>query len=280
VKNKKQVIFMKNGKIPVETHIFPLSFCGKFPPALSSLYPLGFDRFSVSKNSVLVRKNQSTNLAGSPHLFFELEITKDRASLSYSIPPDSDKGIRRLHAALFISRILPLIPGARLDSSELAAFFLPALERASKTADKNYEQLSKKNSDIQASFAELKAKNARISKSSEQATLSLLELERQNAALSARVSRLESISDISLCELISDWLSSHGGEFDAAQFSKSAGIPPSRAEEGLERLLKSGQAKKISGGFTVQKQETHGVFSIRKQGRIHAVFSGLLRARG
>lgn len=248
----------------IEEHTIRLSVKGRFPPDLSQLLGLGFDMLSSSKNSVLVRKVEGRTLSGEPHLFAQLEIRKGSATLQYSVPPHSDRSIRRLHASLLLLSVLRLIPKLEADAQQLSEFLLPSLEAASAVAGAGYSALSKKFSDLKAERDSLAAKAARLQSSSEESALAVLELQRQLEAFSARVRELSAVSDAALCESVLEWLRSHRGSFDAAQFSSQAGVPLPRAEEGLEMLLKSGTISKVGAGFAARQQEARQ-FEVRQQ---------------
>lgn len=255
----------------IAEHRLPVAFRGKFPPDASGLSSLGFDSVSVSKGAVIVRKGQGVDFAGKPLLFFEIELGKNCAVLRYSVGGGSDERLRRLHATTLFLRVLSLFPGAlQADAAQLSSLALPPLEASAQVADSGYEMLAKRHSDLKADFSELSKKSRRLANAAEEGARSSIELERQIAALSERILKLEAVSDQVLREMVADWLSSHRGSFDAASFSKANNVPPQRAEEGLWMLVKSGAARKVEGGYSVKKQEGRGVFELQKAGRFDA----------
>jgi len=117
----------------------------------------------------------------------------------------------------------------------------------------------------------LLAKNRALLRSSEEGVLASLELERQTSALSARIKKLESISDDTLLELVQEWLFSHHGGFNAVLFAKTHNISPARAEEGVEKLLANGAIKKLGGTLHLQSAHLHGTFETRQKSALESL---------
>ena len=258
----------RTGKLSpaLEEHMIACRVQGAFPPNLSALAGVGFDKISSSRSQVLIRKTQSKDFMGREHLFTEMEICKGHIAVRYSCPAESDGSIRHLQAALFLLRVLSLAPRIQPDAESLATFLLPVIESSSKIAQADYERLSKKCADLQEQVSELSRANQRLTRESEGAANLSLELERQNSALRERASALEAIPDEALRELVLDWVSSHRGSFNSALFSKEHNILPSRAEEGLEMLLKSGALRKVGERFHPQKAAEARQYAIPRQG--------------
>ncbi len=246
----------------------PISF-SHFPPRLSALASLGFDSISISKKSAVLRKAESTDLYGRPHMFFEIRFNRNKAELCYSVPRECDAQARRLHAALLFLRTLSLIPGAQANLASLCAIVLPSLERAELANSLPYELISKKHSDCESQLFETEFKFRRLAKAFEESTRRFAELERQNAFLRTRISKLEAVPDNALCESILDWLSAHRGTFSASHFSKENSIPPSRCEEGLGILLKSGAIRRANGRYSEESAPEHEHFTIARCGPLH-----------
>lgn len=234
---------------------------GSWQEGLSALCGLGFDSVSVSGTQALIKKVQGADMAGRPHLFCEIALSKNSAKVTYTAPKEHDAPLRRLQAASLLLRVLSLLPSASADASGLASALLPALESSSQAVSLDYSLLSKRYSDLRRENSELLAANARLSAASEEAASASLELERQLSALELRIKKLESVSDESLRELVLDWLSVHHGNFNAAAFAAASGVPPARAEEGLEMLLRAGAIKRLRASFIQQKQEGRGQFA-------------------
>jgi len=249
-----------------------VEFSGKFPPDARALSGLGFESVAVSKNAITIRKSQQ-GIHALPIAHLEIVLGQKSATLRAQAPASADPRLQELRAVATFMRVLSLFPPVRANAAELARLALPSLDTASSMADAPYESLSKKYSEAHADLVSLLAKNRALLRSSEEGVLASLELERQCSALLSRIRALEAISDDALLELIQEWLSSHHGTFNAALFAKNHNLPPARAEEGLSRLLVSGEVKKISGAFQSRIPHSHGEFERKKQTPLGAVAS-------
>ncbi len=239
---------------------------GRFPPDLSALLGLGFQHVSSSRQGAMVRKIEGIDLLGKPHLFTEVEIRRGAVSLRYSCPDGQSPQVRRLQACVLLLRVLSLVPRLEIDAAGLGQALLPSLELASSTAGGGFSALHRKFAVLGQEASTLRQRNSALTRSCEEGESSALERQRRMAALEARVASLEAVSDSALSELLLDWLSSHRGSFSAAAFSQQHKIPPSRAEQGLERLLKSGSIRQAGARFAAQKQPQRQVFEIAKGG--------------
>lgn len=224
----------------------PLAKSRRWPPDFSVLSRLGFDYLSITRSGATARRVHGSDLSGRPFLFTELCFSRTGITLRYSCPDGFEEKTRHLHAALLLLYSLQVLPGLFPDPAGLPAITIPALEAASKSCSLPYEQLSAKYTMLQSENAGLSSQNARLLRSSEQSAGDCLALEQEAKRLRARIAALEAVPDATLRELLLDYLSSHRGSFDSAQFSRAAGIPPARCEEGLEMLLKSGAIRKTA----------------------------------
>lgn len=256
---------------------FPAKFRGGWPPDLSALSGLGFDSVSVSPGAAVIKKAQSTNMAGQPHLFCEITLAKNGVRLKYSVPAGADAELRRLQASVLFFRVASLVPGMEMGAQQLSSLLLPALEASSKLATVDYELLSRQRHDSRREASELSARNLRLAAANEESASAILELEQQASALQARIKKLETVSDAALREMALDWVSSHHGAFNASAFSQANGIPAARAEEGLEMLLQSGALRKIGGAFSIERPESRGTYCLREKGMASSVKEALLR---
>lgn len=262
---------VEKSNLRVEELAIPVKMHGQWPPDLSPLAGLGFDSVSVSSSAVMIKKAQSTGLAGRPHIFCELQLRRNSALLSYSVPKEADAALRRLQAISMLLRVLSILPKTEADASSLSSALLPALDSAAAVSTQPYELLSKKSADLRKEASELSAANRRLSSSSEDAASSILQLERTIAALEQRIKKLEHVSDAALREMVLEHVSSHRGSFNAAAFASSAGVSPARAEEGLEMLLQEGAIRKVGGSFAQQKPPTRGYYSQQEKGLVKSI---------
>jgi len=256
--DKKQFTFQRT---------IPVSFSGKFPPDTRALSGLGFDSVSSTGQAITIMKCQ-LGISAIPLSRLEITLKRNSAMLKIAAPASCDPQLQELHTVSTFLHVISLLPSCQASASELAHLIIPSLDAAASIADAPYESLSRKCRDAHDSLSSLLAKNHALLRSSEEGVLASLELERQSSVLSARIKKLESVSDDTLLELVQEWLSSHHGIFNAALFAKAHNLPPARAEEGIERLLSSGTIRKVGGSLHVQREHIHGTFENRQKGAL------------
>ncbi len=239
---------------------------GRWPPDLSSLAGTGFDSISVSRFGAVLFKAHSHDLSGKPHLYTEIKLQKDRVLLRYSCPRGFDERVRRLHATAFLLRALCLVPKTEASVSSFSQAVLPALEEAERISSEPYELLSKRCTDMEAEAFDLSSKNARLARASEETAGYSLGLEGRIASQEERLRKLQSVPSEALQEMLLDWLASHGGAFNSAQFSRLWGVPPSLAEEGLGALLQQGVIRKVSNGYARAQPPRGRLFELNGSG--------------
>ena len=259
---------------PTIKRTIPVSFTGKFPPSASALSGLGFDSVSTASSAITIRKSRR-GINDLPISRLEIILRRTSISLSFSPPAGASAELEEMRACATLLRVLSLFPSMQVNATEMAKLLLPPLASAESVASAPYDSLAKKCHDAHEDLASLLSKNRALLRSSEESVLSSLESERQLSALAARVKKLEAVSDDTLLELVQDWLSTHRGKFNAALFSRAHGIPPARAEEGLSRLLASGEVKKVGGTLHSQAAHSHGEFVQQRRGALHSFISAI-----
>lgn len=260
--------------LKLQEHEIPLEMKGHFPPDISALHSAGFDSISSSRSSVALRKVQTRDMAGRPVLFLEIILRKNSATLRYSLQPWSEPRLRLMACGLQFLRVLSLVKGYKAPLQQFSNFILPAIEAAAGVASEPYMLLSKKFSDAAREASELSEKNARLSAFLEEEAAARLEMSAQLSQLSARVEKLQSVSDEALREMVLEWLRSHRGTFNAAQFSSANAIPPARCEEGLEALLRDGTVRRIGKGFAFQQGVEDRAFLLGGKEGVISLFLG------
>jgi len=265
---------MQDAKQFILERTMPISFTGKFPPDTSALSGLGFDSVSTTNSAITIKKTRQ-GMHGIPISSLEIKLQRTLLSISFSSQRGAYCELEEMRANAILLRVLSLFPSIKISASEMSKLLLPSLAAAEKVASTPYESLAKKYRDSHAELSSILSKNRALLRSSEESVLASLELERQASALSARIRKLETVSDDALLELVQDWLSAHRGKFDAALFSRAHAVPPARAEEGVERLLAAGAIQKVGGTLHVQSAHSHGTFEPRPQGVLSSLKNAL-----
>lgn len=259
MENTSQVLPMAAESCENPGFSIPISF-KRFPQRLPSLAALGFDEMRTSDSSIFLRKNARGGILPGKGLLYSFEITEKSAKVSYGLPPGCDAASRRLRAAAMLVHILLLFEDAQIGAKDMARLLQPSLDEAEWALSNGVEQLAKSNKGLVAESVRLRASAKRLARELERANLVAMEKERKMASLSERLSTLEKVSDQSLREMLLEWLSSHSGRFDSAEFSKANGICPSRAEQGLVSLIAGGEIIEVGGALRKSRKAAGRVF--------------------
>ncbi|MEM4554289.1 MAG: hypothetical protein QXT25_00360 [Candidatus Anstonellaceae archaeon] len=230
------------------------------------LAKLGFDKTSISKNSIDLTRVDAKDFTGKPVLFTRIKISEGKLQLWYSYQEKASQPQRHLQACLLLLRVLSLFQGLQVDSKEIAAVILFAYESCL-VLPQEAAALSVRLKQCQDDCRELSEKLASLQKQREKDAIAAIQQQRKIEALQARIFALESVSDEVLSELILEWIEVHKGKFSVAEFSKHHQIAPGRVEEGLKKLAVSRAIAKLPQAqtFEIRKGLFSAIKSILKQ---------------
>jgi len=206
---------------------------------------LGFTRISYGNNVLSVEKIKGADLQGRPYLEYRIEFKADSITFIYSFSAKHSK----------IARLLDLMP-TFLNILQVAeeyydvrptSIFSPVnalLTETSKIIDRDALEFSTQLSELQARYNDLNSKYDDLVRSGEANTRLLLECERKRDELQKKLNRLSGMGDDLLKESLYNWVKVHGGTIDVRDFSKANSIALTRAEEGLNMLIKEGYIRR------------------------------------
>ena len=270
---------VSTGKMEIAEMQFAIRHPRGWKAAIAQFSRLGFDSISSSQEGVRLRKVQSCDMLGNPHLFVEILLHKDSAVLRYSCPPESDAGIRRVFACLMLMRVASLLPGAAFEAESLSSLLLPSLEQACAAMPIRCESLSKSRADMAEELAEALSQNRRLLRAAEEGAGVCAALEQKCSILSERVAQLEQVPSSVVDEMLLDWLSTHRGMLNTALFSKANRVPVARCEERLAYLVKKGAICRVAGGFSADGSAGAGREFLVRTGALYGLRKALLGGR-
>ncbi|MEW6722328.1 MAG: hypothetical protein AB1324_03635 [Candidatus Micrarchaeota archaeon] len=206
---------------------------------------LGFTRISYAKNVLSVEKIKGADLQGKPYLEYRIEFKPESIDFVYSFSAKRSK----------IARLLDLIPTFLniLQVSEdyydvrPTSIFTPInalLSETSKIIDRDALEFSTQLTETQNRYNDLQAKYEDLVRSGEANTRILLECERKRDELQKKFNQLSGMGDDLLKESLYNWIKIHGGTIDVREFSKANSVAVTRAEEGLNMLIREGYIRR------------------------------------
>jgi hypothetical protein len=90
----------------------------------------------------------------------------------------------------------------------------------------------------------LKIKYDELTRSSETNAKILLDAEQKIEEQNRELSKISTISDELLREMLFAWIKAHNGSIEIREFSKAHSVPTSKIEEGLNGLIQLGYIKR------------------------------------
>lgn len=206
---------------------------------------LGFTRISYAKNVLTVEKTKGQDLQGKPYLEYRVEFGPDRIDFTFSYSQNRSR----------LARLLDLLPTFLniiqvgedyydIRPTTMFTHINAVLAEAAKIIDRDALEFSTQLTETQARYAELTAKYDDLVRSGEGNTRILLECERKRDELQKKLTQLSGMSDDLLKESLYNWIRIHGGTIDIREFSRANAIALTRAEEGLNMLIREGYVRR------------------------------------
>jgi len=206
---------------------------------------LGFTTISYGKDRLVVEKVMGEDLKGKPNLDYRITFLDGSIEFVYSVPPNVSKRARMLNLLPILLNVLNLSEDYYdVKPSGVFVHVINLLSDISKVVDREAVELSAELEELRAKSASLSARYDDLVSSSEENARILLECERRRDELRELVEGLRKMSDERLREELYLWLKMHSGSIDLREFGKAYDVAPSRAEEGLDMLIREGYIKR------------------------------------
>ena len=206
---------------------------------------LGFTKISYSKGVLSIEKIKGRDLQGKPYLEYRVEFLPSSINFTYSFSANQSKTARLLDLMPTFLNILQ-VAEEYYDTKPTAVFshINTVLSEVSKITDRDALEFSTQLTELQAKHNDLLAKYEDIVRSSEANTRILLECERKRDELQKKLNQLSGMGDELLKESLYNWIKVHGGTIDVREFSKAHSVSLTRAEEGLNNLIREGYIRR------------------------------------
>ncbi|MDO8554769.1 MAG: hypothetical protein Q7S22_08220 [Candidatus Micrarchaeota archaeon] len=215
----------------------------KLMPLFSSL---GYNKVEYKKDKIIIEKF-TQDLQGENTLDYGILLKTNSLEFYYSQTEGSGKRKRMVELFQTFMDVLTIIGKNYLvEPTEIAKNANSVLKEVAPNLDKDLLEVNAQLEESKEKHDDLKKRYEDLVRSSEENARILLECERRRDELRLRVEELGKLSDESLIQEVYQWIKIHGGSIDTTEFCKAYGIPPKRAEEGLEILIKTGFIRRRS----------------------------------
>ncbi|MEW6748421.1 MAG: hypothetical protein AB1295_01795 [Candidatus Micrarchaeota archaeon] len=211
----------------------------------SLLSGLGFTRITYAKNVLTVEKIKGADLRGQPYLEYRVEFGPEAIDFLYSFSAKRSKVARLLDLMPTFLNILQ-VAEEYYDVKPTGIFthINTLLSETSKIVGRDALEFSTQLSELQSKYTDMSAKYDDLVRSGEANTRLLLECERKRDELQKKLTQLSGMGDDLLKEGLYNWIKLHNGTIDIREFSKANSVAVTRAEEGLNMLIREGYIRR------------------------------------
>jgi len=187
---------------------------------------------------------ESTDRQKRPHLYISFRFFRDRAEISYSVPPEiPNPSARKLQVIKTAFTLLSLLEAKESfvpDRADMYSKTMAAFDIAAGFSDNDALRMKYDLDRYATENSSLKAELARLKEEKDGLGLRLLELEKTAERMEERVRQLERLTDGELDHEIVKWVEDHNGKLNDSLFCSTFNIGAQRLEERLDSLSKRG----------------------------------------
>lgn len=211
----------------------------------SLLSGLGFTRITYSKRVLSVEKIKGADLRGKPYLEYKVEFGPSSVDMLYSFSAKRSRIARLLDLMPTFLNILQVAEDYYdLKPTGIFTHINALLSETSKIVGRDALEFSTQLSELQSKYSDLSAKYDDLVRSGEANTRLLLECERKRDEMQKKLTQLSGMGDDLLKESLYNWIRLHNGTIDIREFAKANSVAVTRAEEGLNMLIREGYIRR------------------------------------
>ncbi len=206
---------------------------------------LGFSKIESKNGVIRIERNKGEDINGKPFFDYGVEFREDLIVFSFSIVSGKSILLRKMEVLPSILNILEIASNYyQLKNTEIFALVKEIIGESAKVMDREALDYYANFKEYETKYNELKGKYDELVRSSETNARILLDAEQKIHEQSAAISKVNTISDETLREVLFGWIKAHGGSIEIKEFSKAHAIPISRIEDGLNSLIILGYIKR------------------------------------
>lgn len=206
---------------------------------------LGFTKIAYTKGGLTIEKSKGSDLRGIPYLEYRVEFGPDSINFIYSASAKKNKMARLMNLMPTFLNLLQVAEDYYdIQPTQIFSHINSVFSEVGKILDRDAVEFSTQLSELQEKYESLEKKYDDLVRSSEANTRILLECERKRDEQTKKLAQLSGMSDDLLKESLYEWVKVHGGSIDIREFSKANSVAISRAEEGLDLLIREGYIRR------------------------------------
>ena len=214
----------------------------KGPNQLSRLFAeLSFLEMTVEDDALVVLNVESRDLRKEPALFSIVYFEPSRIRVAYTCLPNMGPKKRTIEVLRHFLNLLTLAEGCYdISHAQLYQLMESAISGMTEYVSTDYDRLFSLYDNLKTEVSSLQKKVRDLSEGNASLSKENYDLKTKNDDLLLKVKALESLSDSVLAIKIQDWLSQHKGEINISDFSRVYGVPETRVEQMLNKLVTEG----------------------------------------
>lgn len=206
---------------------------------------LGFTKIENKAGILKIEKNKGEDINGKPFFDYGAEFREDLIVFSYSIVSGKSILLRKMELMPTILNILEIASNYyNLKVGEIFSLVKEILNESTKVMDRESLDAYANFKEIEGKYKDLKIKYDELTRSSETNAKILLDSEQKIEEQRRELSKISTISDELLREMLFAWIKAHNGSIEIREFSKAHSVPISKIEEGLNGLIQLGYIKR------------------------------------
>ncbi len=233
-------------KLEVATpEVDSFSFKANLSDTIDTLYSRlsNLQMFYVGKedDSIIVSKIDSRDIQKRPYLFFIIKLSKDNATVYFSLSKDASKKLRKLYVLKnFISILSLIIDIYHIEEGTFFQYIDSAIDDVVNSLSQSYSVLFNNYESLLMEERELRKLNIDLTNSNKELTANATMLANENENLKVQLKTFETYSDDAIMVMIEEWLEAHDSAIDVVAFADAYKILPSKVEEVLNKMVASG----------------------------------------
>lgn len=229
----------------IEPKVEQIEFPGRLLTSLedvkSKLVGVPFYSFQLSADKLEIVRVESRNVRKKPFLFYMIEISKDKLSVTYSLIPGSSDRLRRATVIQNLTSALAMIRDSfEVDESKFYQYIDSVMDNLLTGLSQSYSTLFNKYDSLLNEYIETKRLLGELSNSNRNLTIQTSQLSEENKNINEQLKSLQTYSDEALMAMVEDWIEVHNSAIDIGDFSKTYKVPEPRIEQILDKMASLG----------------------------------------
>ena len=205
------------------------------------LAELSFLEMSLDGENLQVLNVESRDIQKNPYLFSIVTFGSSSVEVTYTCMPTMSPKKRRIDVLRHFLNLLTITDDCyEVDIHELYQLLEAAVANMTEYVSADFDRLFSVYDNLKTELTTQQKKNKELLEANSTLSKENYDLKSKNDELVLKLQKLETYSDSVLALKVQEWLSEHKGEINISEFSKVYGVPETRVEQMLNKLVTEG----------------------------------------